>query len=147
MNMFVKTKEEKEINPIMGCYGIGVGRNLACVVEENYDDKGICMPLSIAPYKVHLVPLRFDDENVNKISLDLYNNLKKSNIETIIDDRDSMPGVKFADADLMGMPIRVVISPRSLQNNQVEIKIRKTGETSMINIEEAYDFIVNLINQ
>ena len=146
MNMFVKTKEEKEINPIMGCYGIGVGRNLACVIEENYDEKGICMPLSIAPYKVHVVPLRFDDEKVKNISFELYEKLKLNKIETIIDDRDSMPGVKFADADLIGMPIRVVVSPRSLQNNQVEIKIRKTGETSMIDIEKAYEYIIDIIN-
>ncbi|MBR4003722.1 MAG: proline--tRNA ligase [Clostridia bacterium] len=146
MNMLVKTKEEKEINPIMGCYGIGVGRNLACVIEENYDEKGICMPLSIAPYKVHIVPLRFDDENVKNISSRLYEKLKTNKIETIIDDRDSMPGVKFADADLIGMPIRVVVSPRSLQNNQVEVKIRKTGETSIVDVEKAYDFIVDIIS-
>jgi len=104
------------------------------------------MPLSIAPYKVHIVPLRFDDENVKNISSRLYEKLKTNKIETIIDDRDSMPGVKFADADLIGMPIRVVVSPRSLQNNQVEVKIRKTGETSMVDVEKAYDFIVDIIS-
>ena len=133
MGMLVKTKEGEEINPIMGCYGLGVGRNLACVVDENCDDKGICMPLAIAPYKVHIVPLRLDDKQVEEQSYELYNALKDKGIEVLIDDRDAMPGVKFADADLIGMPIRVVISPRSLSNNEVEVKLRKTGETSMVN--------------
>lgn len=145
MNMFVKTKDEQEINPIMGCYGIGVGRNLACVIEENYDEKGICMPLSIAPYKVHIAALRLDDENVSKVAFDLYNELKNNGIEVIIDDRDCMPGVKFADADLMGMPIRVVVSPRSLQNDEVEIKLRKTGETTMVKSTLAIKEILSII--
>ncbi len=145
MNMLVKTSDGQEINPIMGCYGIGVGRNLACVIEENYDEKGICMPLSVAPYKVHIAPLRLDDENVNKIAFDLYNKLKDNGIEVLIDDRDCMPGIKFADADLMGMPIRVVVSPRSLQNSEVEIKLRKTGETQMVSTDKALDQILNTI--
>ncbi|MBQ9792619.1 MAG: proline--tRNA ligase [Clostridia bacterium] len=145
MSMLVKTKDGQEINPIMGCYGIGVGRNLACVVEENCDDNGIAMPLSIAPYKVHIAPLRIDDENVSKIAFDLYDKLKENNIEVLIDDRDCMPGVKFADADLMGMPIRVVVSPRSLQNGQVEIKLRKTGETSLVFIDESLETILDII--
>ena len=145
MGMFVKTKEGDEINPIMGCYGIGVGRNLACVIEENHDDKGICMPIAIAPYKIHIVPIRLDNEEVNSLAFDLYNKFKTENIETLIDDRDSMPGVKFADADLIGMPIRLVVSPRSLQNNEVEIKLRKTGETFMVNKDEAFNFVLDLI--
>lgn len=145
MNMLVKTKEGQEINPIMGCYGIGVGRNLACVVEENYDERGIVMPLNIAPYKVHISPLRIDDDTVSSTAFDLYNKLKENNIEVLIDDRDCMPGVKFADADLMGMPIRVVVSPRSLQNNQIEIKLRKTGETILASVEESLNILLEII--
>lgn len=145
MGMLVKTKDEKEINPIMGCYGIGVGRNLACVIEENSDEKGICMPLSIAPYKVHIVPLRLDDEKVASITSKLYHDLQSKKIEVLIDDRDVMPGIKFADADLIGMPIRVLVSPRSLANNQVEIKLRKTGEVFMVDVQDALLKILDII--
>ncbi len=147
MGMFVKTKEGKDINPMMGCYGIGIGRNLACVIEENSDEKGICMPVSVAPYKVHIVPLRNDDKNVNKISTTLYNKLLKNEIETIYDDRDCGAGVKFADADLIGMPIRVVVSPRSLEQNMVEIKLRKSGEVFMVHTNKAYKKIIDLIKE
>ena len=145
MGMFVKTKDEREINPIMGCYGIGVGRNLACVIEENSDEKGICMPLSIAPYKVHIVPLRLDDEKVASISSKLYHDLQSKKIEVLIDDRDVMPGVKFNDADLIGMPLRVLISPRSLSNNQIEIKLRKTGEVIMVDAQDGLNKILDII--
>ena len=146
MGMFVKTKDGEEINPIMGCYGIGVGRNLACVVEENSDENGICMPLSIAPYKVHIVPLRLDDDNVSSVSSKLYHDLQSQKIEVLIDDREVMAGVKFADADLMGMPIRVLISPRSLKNNEVEIKLRKTGETIMVSTNNALSKILEIMD-
>ena len=146
MNMLVKDSSGAEIPPIMGCYGIGVGRNLACVVEENCDDKGICLPLSIAPYKVHIVPLRVDDEKVYGEATKLYEKLKENNIEVLIDDRNCTPGIKFADADLMGMPIRVVISSRSLENDNFEIKLRQSGETLMINKNNALQEILKMIN-
>lgn len=146
MNMLVKNKNGEEINPIMGCYGIGVGRNLACVVEQNCDDYGICMPLSIAPYKVHIVPLRLEQETVSKVAIDLYTKLENSKIDVLIDDRDCMPGVKFADADLIGMPIRVVVSPRNLENGQVEIKLRKTNQTILVPVSDCYNKIIELIN-
>ncbi len=145
MGMFIKDSSGEEINPIMGCYGIGVGRNLACVIEENCDDKGICLPLSIAPYKVHIVPLRLDDEKVSKEAFNLYESLKKAGVETLIDDRNSAPGVKFADADLIGMPIRVVVSPRSLESGNLEIKLRKTGETVMLEKDKVFNYILEYI--
>lgn len=132
MGMLIHDKDGNEINPIMGCYGIGVGRSLACVVEENSDEKGICMPMSIAPYKVHIVPLRLDDENVKACANEVYSTLQNAGVETLIDDRDCAAGVKFADADLIGMPLRVIISPRGLQDGNVEIKIRKSGETLVV---------------
>ncbi len=145
MKMLVKTNSGEEINPIMGCYGIGVGRNLACVVEENCDENGICLPLSIAPYKVHICPLRVDDKNVENISNEIYEELIKKGISVLIDDRDVMPGIKFSDADLMGMPIRVVVSPRSLKNGEVEIKIRNSSEIILIKKENAVSKILEII--
>lgn len=147
MGMLVRNKDGEEINPIMGCYGIGVGRNLACVVEENSDEKGICMPFSIAPFKVHITPLRLDDEQVNNVAFELYSKLEQNKIPTLIDDRECGAGVKFADADLMGMPIRVVISPRSLSQNQIEIKLRKSGETYLVDKDEVYQKILEILNE
>jgi len=146
MNMTIKTKDESDLHPIMGCYGIGVGRNLACVVDQHCDDKGIVMPMSIAPYKVHIAPIRIDDEQVSKVAYQIYDYLKANEIEVLIDDRDSMPGVKFADADLIGMPIRVVVSPRSLSNNQVEIKYRKSGETVLVDKDDICQQLINIID-
>ncbi|NCB48595.1 MAG: proline--tRNA ligase [Clostridia bacterium] len=147
MKMLVKTSSGEEINPIMGCYGIGVGRNLACVVEENLDEKGICMPISIAPYKVHICPLRIDDKNVERVSNEIYNELIKKGMSVLIDDRDVFPGIKFSDADLMGMPIRVVVSPRSLEKGEVEIKERKSGEIVMEKKENAVKKIFEIISK
>lgn len=146
MGMLVHDKDGSEINPIMGCYGIGVGRSLACVVEENSDEKGICMPMSIAPYKVHIVPLRFDDENVKASANEIYNTLQNMGIDTLMDDRDCAPGVKFADADLIGMPLRVIVSPRGLADGNVEIKIRKTGETIITPKADCIIKLLELIN-
>ena len=145
MGMLVHDKDGNEINPIMGCYGIGVGRSLACVVEENSDEKGICMPMSIAPYKVHIVPLRFEDENVKSVANEIYDTLQNMGIDTLIDDRDCAPGVKFADADLIGMPLRVIVSPRGLADGNVEIKIRKTGETIITPKADCINKLLELI--
>ena len=103
------------------------------------------MPLSIAPYKVHIVPLRLYDEKVASISSKLYHDLQSKKIEVLIDDRDVMPGVKFNDADLIGMPLRVLISPRSLSNNQIEIKLRKTGEVIMVDAQDGLNKILDII--
>ncbi len=145
MGMEVRTKDSNEINPIMGCYGIGVGRLLACIIEENSDENGICLPMNIAPFKVHIVPLGKNNEEVDKTTFDLYTTLQNNKIPTLLDDRDCSNGIKFADADLIGMPIRVVVSPRSLGEGKVEIKLRKSGETIMVDCDKAFDAIVNLI--
>ena len=110
---------------IMGCYGIGVGRLLAAAVEQNHDDKGMVFPGPIAPYQVHLVGLNLNDEAVSQAAEELYQELWDQGIETLFDDRvDHAPGVKFNDADLIGLPIRLVVSPRNLANGTVEIKGR-----------------------
>ena len=115
----------------MGCYGIGVGRCLASIVEESSDEKGIIWPISVAPWQIYLCPLRLDDENVAKTTLEINNILEEAGYEILFDDRNISAGSKFADSELMGIPIRIVISPRSLQNNEIEITIRKTGEKIM----------------
>lgn len=145
MDMRVKSQEGTEFNPIMGCYGIGVGRNLACVIEDNHDDFGIIMPKSIAPYKVHICPLRLDNEEVKNLSYGIYEELENEGISCLFDDRDVSAGNKFSDADLIGMPIRLVISPKGLESNSVEIKDRATGEVVKVVPTEVVSTIKSML--
>ncbi len=131
MGMAVTMPDGSLINPIMGCYGIGVGRSLASIAEESADEKGLNWPMAIAPWQIYLCPLRNDDENVANVAEQLYKSLSK-NFEIIYDDRKVSAGVKLTDSELMGFPIRVVVSPRSLSENQAEITIRSTGDKMMI---------------
>lgn len=146
MDMRVKAQDGTEFNPIMGCYGIGVGRNLACVVEDNHDEYGIIMPKSIAPYKVHICALRLDNEKVSEAAWSIYNKLQSENIDCLFDDRDVSAGTKFSDADLIGMPIRLVISPKGIESNTIEIKDRATGEIVKVAMDEVVNQIKNMLN-
>ena len=130
--------QEGQQHPItMGCYGIGVGRLLAAAIEQNHDDRGIVFPAPIAPYQVHLVGLNLTDEAVAEAANKLYRELWDNGIETIFDDRpDQAAGVKLNDADLMGLPVRLVVSPRNLRNNAVEVKGRTDGEATLVPLEE-----------
>ena len=134
MGMKVHDKEGKEVNPIMGCYGIGVGRALACVAEESCDEKGLVWPITIAPWHVVVCPLRYNDELIKQQTDNIYNELSKK-YEVLLDDRNVSTGVKLADSELMGIPVRILISPRSLQENNVEITIRQTKETRLVKLE------------
>ena len=128
MGMTVLNKEGKAVNPIMGCYGIGIGRAIASVAEERADDKGLNWPMSIAPWHVYLCALRVDDSEVRAKAEALYNDMRSAGIEVIYDDREASPGFKFSDCDLMGIPLRVVVSPRSLAAGEVELQSRESGE-------------------
>ena len=127
---------------IMGCYGIGVGRLLAATIELNHDDKGILFPKNIAPYLVHLIGLNLSDDDVAQAAEDLYNQLWELGIETLYDNRtDQTPGVKFNDADLLGLPLRIVVSPRNLKNAQLEIKLRQDDDSQLINQSDIVPWI------
>ena len=143
MGMTIQDANGEQINPIMGCYGIGVGRSLAGIVEELADEKGIVWPISIAPWQIYLCPLRMDDDNIKAKAEELYKSLSKK-YEVIYDDRNVSAGVKLTDSELMGIPIRVLISPRSLSNEEVEITIRKTGEKIMVNLNELNSALSNI---
>lgn len=119
---------------IMGCYGLGVGRLLACVVEENHDENGIVWPITVAPYQIHLVGLG-KSERVRETAEELYETLVQNGIEVLYDDRDESAGVKFNDADLLGMPIRVTISKRSLTSGGAEVKLRRDKEAKIVSLE------------
>ena len=115
---------------IMGSYGIGVGRLLACVAEEHHDEKGLTWPVSVAPYPIHLVLLAGKSPELLPQAEALYKQLVDAGLEPLFDDREESPGVKFMDADLIGCPLRLTLSERSLKSGGVEVKVRKTGEVS-----------------
>ncbi len=120
---------------VMGCYGIGLGRLLAAAIEQNHDDKGIIWPLPIAPYHIYLCPLYLENPQVATMVEKLYTELEAQGLEVLFDDRKESPGVKFNDADLLGIPIRVTISPRTLEKNSVEIKKRSEKESQLVPLE------------
>lgn len=122
---------------VMGSYGIGVGRILACLCEEHHDEQGLCLPISVAPYQVHLVGL-LENEETTTTAETLYQDLKAAGVEVIFDDRHkktASPGVKFGDADLIGIPIRITVSKRSLKNGGVELKLRQATERNIVTVE------------
>jgi prolyl-tRNA synthetase len=121
---------------IMGCYGIGLDRLLAAAIELHHDDKGIIWPLSIAPYHIYLCSLHPENTEVAAAAEKLYNDLEAEGLEVLFDDRNESPGVKFNDADLLGMPIRVTVSPRTLEKNSAEIKKRSEKEPQLVPLED-----------
>src|SRR5437016_8658331 len=130
--------EDGERHPIvMGSYGIGLGRNVACIVESHHDEKGIVWPASVAPYPAHLITVSAAKEpRVTEEAEGLYTRLADAGVEILYDDRDESPGVKFTDAELLGMPLIVTISPRSLAAGGAEVTVRATGERAVRPIAE-----------
>jgi prolyl-tRNA synthetase len=119
---------------LMGCYGIGVGRILIAVIESLHDDKGIIWPPALAPYSVVITPIKYEGE-VKAAADKLYEQLTAAGIDTILDDRDARPGFKFADADLIGFPVRINVGDRGLKEGKVEIKARKAAEADMVPLD------------
>ena len=122
---------------VMGCYGIGVGRLLAAAVEQNHDENGMVLPASIAPFEVLLTALNVRNADVADAASALYDEMRAAGLDVLYDDRDESAGVKFNDADLLGLPVRVVVSPRNLRNGEVEVKPRSGGEARMVPRGEA----------
>ena len=130
---------------VMGCYGIGVGRTVAAVIENNHDDDGIIWPVSIAPYHVIVVPVSMKDEAQAEAGQKLYEELQAAGVEVVLDDRNERPGVKFKDADLIGFPIRDTIGSKSLEQGAMEITIRRTGEKMLVPAADVVSTIENLL--
>ena len=138
--------ENNELKPVvMGSYGIGVERMIAAVVEQNHDDKGIIWPMSIAPYKVAIVLIDPKNEEQSKVANDLYNTLNSMGIDTILDDRNERPGVKFNDMDLIGIPFRITVG-KKVNEGKVELKKRAESENTDIAIEEIVNYCKNQLN-
>ncbi|MBR1729722.1 MAG: proline--tRNA ligase [Selenomonadaceae bacterium] len=129
----------------MGCYGIGVGRTMAATIEQNNDEHGIIWPRAIAPFEVVVVPVNAKNADQLEYSEKIYDELKAAGIDTILDDRKERAGVKFNDCDLIGYPIRITISPKTINEGTIEIKIRKTGEMINVNREEYKDKVIELL--
>ncbi len=128
----------------MGSYGIGLERNLAAVVETHHDDKGIVWPVAIAPYEVVVTVLKLDDETVAAAD-HIYEDLKDAGIDVIIDDRKERPGVKFNDAELVGIPYRVTVGPRGLGDGVVELNARAGAETETVVVADVVARVVSLV--
>jgi len=126
---------------VMGSYGIGVGRLLACVAEEHHDEQGLIWPITIAPYQVYLVALQGGREAAEQ----LYANLQSANVEVLYDDREERAGVKFNDADLIGIPIRLTVSKRSLEAGGIELKLRRSSERTIIPQTEIVSHVTDQI--
>jgi prolyl-tRNA synthetase len=122
---------------VMGCYGIGVERMLAAIIEANHDDNGIVWPAGVAPYDAHVVVLNGDQEAVVSALDQLESAATAAGLSLLVDDRGDSAGIKFKDADLLGMPARLTLSPRSLERGGVEFRNRKTGETTIVALGEA----------
>jgi prolyl-tRNA synthetase len=117
---------------VMGCYGLGLSRLLAAAIEQHHDDKGIIWPMPIAPYQVYLCPLYRDGTAVGETVEKLYQELEAAGVEVLFDDRTESPGIKFNDADLLGIPLRITVSPRTLKENSVEVKWRAEKEAKIL---------------
>lgn len=142
-------KNGSEKTMIMGCYGIGIGRTVAAAIEQNHDENGIVWPLALAPYQVIIVPVNVRERDISVTAEELYRRLLVAGIETIIDDRDERAGVKFNDADLIGIPYRITIGPKRLAEGNIEIKNRRSdsGSFAVVPVENAVEFLTTEINK
>ena len=136
MGATVLDAEGKQVPIVMGSYGIGVERVMAAAIELHHDENGIVWPMSIAPYQVHLVGLQMGDHDVLKACEEIYAKCLATGIEVLYDERDERPGVKFKDADLIGLPIRIAVGKKSLADGKVEWKLRKGGDVEMVSLDD-----------
>lgn len=131
----------RERTIVMGCYGIGVNRILASLIETNHDENGIKWPVSISPFEAVVMPLKTDDETLRAEADNIYEGLKEAGVDVIIDDREKSAGIKFKDADLIGFPYQVIIGRKSLDEGKVEVKDRNTGEKTLVDKDKIVDYV------
>ena len=138
-------RDGKEKTMIMGCYGIGIGRTVAACIEQNFDSNGIIWPIPLAPFTVIVTPVNIKESDVMKASEDIYRELLACGVESIMDDRDERAGVKFKDADLIGIPLRIVVGSKNLAQGRVELKIRRSGENRLYETGKIVDEVRKII--
>jgi len=132
---------------IMGCYGLGIGRTVAAAIEQNHDQDGIVWPRPLAPFEVLLAGLNPDDAEVKRVTEELYGQLLEKGVEVFYDDRDERPGVKFKDADLIGLPVRLVVGAKSLKDGKVEVSLRRDREKHLVPVAEAVSRVLELLEK
>ncbi|MBQ9090121.1 MAG: proline--tRNA ligase [Alphaproteobacteria bacterium] len=147
MRMVFTDENGKDKYPIMGCYGIGIGRLLASICEVRHDDYGPIWPLSVAPWQVQICAVKMDKQNVFETAETVYHDLQQVGVEVLFDDRNLSAGVQFADADLTGIPLRLIVAPRALEQGMIEYKVRGTNENGLIPIDEIVSFVQNWITK
>lgn len=146
MNATYKDENQQDHPLVMGCYGIGVSRTLAAVIEQHHDEDGIVWPVSVAPYHAIVTLVKPKDEEQAKVAEEIYQSLLTAGVEAVIDDRDERPGVKFKDADLLGFPIRITVGKRAGEGI-VEYKLRRDSEKSELSVAEAIENAIKLVNE
>ena len=140
--------DQEQLHPIiMGCYGIGINRIIAGLIETSHDDAGIIWPVALAPYEVYLAPLKVTDEPTMIAADRLHDELQQAGVEVLLDDRDVRAGVKFKDADLIGIPLRIVLGPRGLAEGKLELKWRWDAEPEMLDLDVAAEQIAEMIRE
>jgi prolyl-tRNA synthetase len=147
LGLSVLDENGKSAPIVMGSYGIGVERNMAASVEANHDAKGIIWPMTIAPYHVIITVIRPDDDDTMATAESLYEQLEDRGVEVLLDDRAERPGVKFTDAELIGVPLRLTVGPRGVKSGIVELSDRRTGESSEIVIDDAVMTVADLVTK
>ncbi len=140
--------ESGELQPcLMGCYGIGINRIMASAIELFNDENGIIWPIAIAPFEAIVTPVNQDDADVVRVSQEIYGKLTEAGVEVLLDDRDLRGGIKFKDADLIGIPIRITVGKKSVVEGNVEVKLRAEPQSTKVPIDQAPRKVVELINQ
>ncbi len=132
---------------LIACYGIGVNRIMACAIETAFDKDGIIWPISIAPFEVLITSVNHDDADVRQAAVSIYEQLKQQKIDVLLDDRAARGGVKFKDADLVGIPVRITVGKRGLAEGNVEIKLRRDADKQLVPLENAATRTVQLVEQ
>ena len=147
MNATVLDDRGKAVPLVMGCYGIGVGRTVAAAIEQNHDENGMMLPMPLAPFQVLISVLNPKDDQVREAAEKLYLQLLDLGIEVLLDDRDERPGIKFKDADLIGIPLRVTLGARNLKDGNVELKERSSGEQTVLALESVVQKVERLVSE
>lgn len=145
MNATVLDDQGKSRPLVMGCYGIGVGRTVAAAIEQNHDEYGMALPMPLAPFQALVLMVNPKDDAVREASESLYQQLLDSGVEVLLDDRKERPGIKFKDADLIGIPLRLTVGARTLKEGNVELKVRASGDMSLLPLGDAVTEVQRLV--
>jgi len=146
MGATYKDENQQDQLIVMGCYGIGITRTVAAVIEQHHDENGIIWPMSVAPYHVIITVMKPDDEVQAEVAEKIYADLQKAGAEVLLDDRKERPGVKFKDADLLGIPIRITVG-RGAADGIVEYKMRRDADKVELGVEEAITKAITTVNE